>query len=95
MCSLWSGFSYDHMMKLVRSGTIAAIAMGPESEMCGHRRSCAKFLIPSQPFRAFVEGLGAGSRITAGPRLTAEKAMLAAERIATNSNFSGLAQGTP
>jgi hypothetical protein len=65
MCVQWSGFSYPHVRKLIRTGVVSAIALGPEYEMNGHRRTCAKFLVPAQPFRAFVEGLGTGSRLTA------------------------------
>jgi hypothetical protein len=66
----WSGLAHQHLLKLIAEGKIEAVALGPEQDhvlpngSTRHRR-CAKFLLPSEAFKAFVVGLAARGGLTA------------------------------
>lgn len=81
MCAAWSGFAPDYIRSQIRAGVIEALLVGPGYDrpmpsgvMC--RRSCAKFLVIAESFKAFVEGLTKLGRVSVGPlrRLPGEAA---------------------
>jgi hypothetical protein len=69
MCAAWSGLAVSYIVRLIRTGQLQAVALGPACEQhtgiqgIVHRR-CAKYMVFSAPFKEFVENLGVTGRLT-------------------------------
>jgi hypothetical protein len=63
MCESWSGLKRKYIVDLIISGKVPSVLLGPGREDTLpngtlRRRPCVKYLVPSAPFKEFVEGLG-------------------------------------
>lgn len=69
-CVPWSGLPYATILRLVKTGVIDAIKIGGEVpqnfKKSGKQRarSCAKYMILSRPFIAWVDGFAPGDKLT-------------------------------
>jgi hypothetical protein len=63
MAVAWSGLKHHYILDLIQSGKVPSVLLGPDRVDTlpngkTRRRSCAKYLLLSAPFKEFVEGLG-------------------------------------